>query len=742
MKKAGQWILNVLVLAFLAVLAIPGDGYAQQPVLERISLTERGDELGYVLRYHLTAPVDSFVVLQPEHNRVQMILFSETLQTVGFSPPDDQDVITDIEYIEKVDGVAFQFLIHEDISVEATAYRDVNLRDVLLSLAYSDSQDLTLIVSPLDELFQHPAVEPDEDPEPEEEIAADEEPEPEAPLEPPAEPESRLDHFMQERNPSALNRLNPGDPMELYLRTIHPMQEQRNAASWNLRPARVAWEHLQPGTDSHPWMEHPYFSEERMDEEPAGYRVYTPEIYFSNNNKRPMGQNDGALWQGRGNNYLMTMGVGVQYGPFIAVLRPQFVYSENREFELSADPQYPGLSPYAMALTNIDSPQRFGEEPLNRIDLGDSFAEVEYAGWTAGFSNQRMWTGPAVHNPLLFSTNAPGFLHGFIGTGTPREVSGGQIETRLFWGGLRESDYFDDNPENNLRFITGFVFSYSPDFVPGLHVGYARTSYSYFGDGLSASDLVMSFRRSPSVQDTEETDPENARFTKSSFFLRWAYPRIGFEVYTEWGRNDDRRPVREIFMEPELNRGYVLGVLQSIDVGNNSRIVINGEFTNLENSSVTAQYRDYNIWYTNDLIRQGFTHRGQVLGAGIGPGSSTQVATASFYNRYGMAGISLARIAYHNDRLFANREHYHSRLPRPWMTIRWIYEAEIRHGFHGILFLPGNFELQADLYTGNIENRQNRYERTDGGFGDDIYFDERNLHIAFTLRYNLGQFLR
>ena len=730
-----------------------------QTELERISVSERSDGLGYVLRYHLSQPVDSIQTSRRDMKTLQMVLYSSDISTEDYLYLGVNDLIRRVQFHDLPFGLGVEVSMRENRYYLTSAYPDQNGRDILLAFERKSADEVAGIVEAPD---QRDLFKPGEPPVGEEavtDISAESETEDDRPEETDDsfEADEGLEHtasgftdrvrrqlFEREYRTPELQTLMPGDPMEFYVRSVYAGHSGGKGSSYLLRPTSMEaitgeWQQSR----RHPWADHPFFRSQGQDELSAPVRFYSQEIFLSHNNKRPDGFNDGALWQGRGINMAFTTGVSLQYGPFRAVLRPVFIHSENRDFELSDDPQFPGISSYGMALTNADIPQRFGESAINTFDPGDSYVEFEYSGFAAGFSNQRLWTGPAVHNPLMLSSNAPGFKHVYAGTSRPVSVPGGRLEGRMFWGSLKESDYFDEDPGNDRRFITGLELSYSPDFVPGLHVGYSRVGYSYYGSGVSISDLLMPFQLSPPKPDPEEADSEEVEFLKGSFFARWAYPQIGFEVYTEWGRNDDKRRIRDFVSEPELNRGYVLGVIQRISAGRYGSVVLNGEVTNLENSSVTAQYRDTNIWYTNEIIRQGFTHKGQVLGAGIGPGSSTQVVTASFYHKYGMIGFSLARIAMHNDRLFTNREYYHSTLPRDWMTISRIHEVEIRHGLHGLLFLPGNMELQMDLYTGNIENRHNDYDRPrPGGRDDDIFFDERNVHLSFTLRYNFSGLLR
>lgn len=728
MKQITPWIRK-LSLLFFAVTLIPFFANAQ-PELERISVTERGDGLGYVLRYHLTEPVDSFTVVQTEIDRVQLLLFSSSLQATNYRPPDDDNVIKEIEWVELEHAAGFDLIIHENLTLLANAYLDVNQRDVLLSLEHSSRDDLLQLTAPNQMLFQLPA---GEDLPPVMTESRDEESMTDDRDMVEAEETSRLQEFLHTRNPATLDRVTPGDPMELYLRAVMPKQGRETAPSFLLRPVNIHQYKQQEGIEAHPWSGHSYFSERGDSESNFEYRLYSPVLYTSNNSEIPMGQNDGILWQGRGTNYFMTAGAGVQYGPFTAVFRPQFAYSENLDFtldvfDISVHPRYGG-SEFQMHLTYADIPLRFGDNSLSTFDLGDSFIQVEYKGFAGGISNERIWTGPAVHNPLIFSNHAPGFLHGFIGTNEPYSTSWGNFEGKWLWGGLKESDFFDDDPSNDLRFVTALSMNYSPSFIPGFSVGFTRAAYSYYNDGLNASDLFLAFKLS---QNKNVSNPDEAYFSMMSFFSRWVFPSANFEIYAEWGRNDNKRDFRDLIAEPELNRGYVLGFLKNFEISPSKRILFSTEITSLENSSVTATNRDFNIWYTNPVIGQGFTHKGRVLGAGIGPGSSTQQVHLKYFDKWGMIGASASRIAHHMDRQFKYEDYLRSfaRWPQFFFLLDR-HEIEIRYGLDVLLFLPFNFELEAGYRLGQTENRFNLRE-----------LDLTNTQFSFTLRYNLPGFNR
>lgn len=719
---------KILLLLF-AVTVMPLYAYAQ-PVLERISVTERADGGGFVLRYHLTEPVDSFKVVQAEMNRVQMLLYSSPLQAVNYRPPDDAHVIKEIEIIELDQATGFDLFIHEDFSFTSSAYFDVNQTDILLSLEHANRVDVQQKIVSNEKLFQVPG-DRHQPPDVTEEIYEEEVEENQARLE--TGETSKLREFLNTRNPATLNRITPGDPMELYMRAVFPDDEHGNLPSYLLRPVNIHQYKQQTGAEVHPWLDHSYFSEQSLYESNFEYRLYSPVLFTSNNSELPMGQNDGILWQGRGTNYFMTAGAAVQYGPFTAVFRPQFAYSENldftvEQFDISVHPRYGGLE-FQMYLTHADIPLRFGDNTLSEFDLGDSFIQVEYKGFAGGISNERIWTGPAIHNSLIFSNHAPGFLHGFVATNEPYSTSWGNFEGKWLWGGIKESEFYDEDPANDLRYVSALSMNYSPSFIPGLYIGFTRAAYSYYNDGISASDLFIVMRPS---QSSHITDPDEAYFSMMSFFTRWIFPKANFELYAEWGRNDDKRRFRDFLAEPELNRGYVLGFLKNFEISSMRRLLLNVEVTNLENSSVTATNRDFNIWYTNPVIGQGFTHKGRVLGAGIGPGSSTQQIHLHYYDTWGMAGVSARRIAHHMDRHFKNEDYFRSfaRWPQFYFLLDR-HEIEIRYGFDLLLFLPYDFELEAGYRIGKVENRYNLR-------GVDI----DNYQYSFTLRYNFSGFSR
>ncbi|MDR1902885.1 MAG: capsule assembly Wzi family protein, partial [Treponema sp.] len=219
-------------------------------------------------------------------------------------------------------------------------------------------------------------------------------------------------------------------------------------------------------------------------------RVYGPELFMSVNTAAPYGQNDGALWQGRGFNTSLTGGVRLEGYGVELTFKPQLAFSQNAAFDY-IQPAYSGADYTGKAadygyygVKSIDAPQRFGDEPFFTFDWGDSEVRYTWKKLTAGFGTQTVWLGPAQINPIIHSNNAPSYPKFDIGLRKQSMIMPwlgwylGDIEARTWWGYLSESDYFDNDSSNDHNMITGFSIAYGVPFLPGLSIGFNRTMLS------------------------------------------------------------------------------------------------------------------------------------------------------------------------------------------------------------------------------------------------------------------------
>ncbi|MDR2501153.1 MAG: capsule assembly Wzi family protein, partial [Treponema sp.] len=220
-------------------------------------------------------------------------------------------------------------------------------------------------------------------------------------------------------------------------------------SAWN-----IAADNENGETPPHPWQNLNLGTKRRLFGE-AAFRVYGPELFMSGNTAAPYGQNDGALWQGRGFNASFTGGVRFEgYGVELA-FKPRLSFSQNAAFEYIT-PNYSGAIFAGKAETygyygiqGIDAPQRFGDEPFFAWDWGDSEARYTWKTLTVGFGTQAIWLGPAQINPIIHSNNAPSYPKLDFGLRRQRITLPwlgwhiGDIEARTWWGYLSESAWFD-----------------------------------------------------------------------------------------------------------------------------------------------------------------------------------------------------------------------------------------------------------------------------------------------------------
>jgi hypothetical protein len=373
------------------------------------------------------------------------------------------------------------------------------------------------------------------------------------------------------------------------------------------------------------------------------------------NSRFPRTFNDGPLWAGRGFSLALTGGAAWTLGPLTGWLYPEILLEQNREFDIfpATNPLYSPLA-HPWLTDRIDQPQRFGTDGRARLHPGQSGIRLDLSGFTAGASTENLVWGPAVFNPIMMSATAPGFPHVDIGTRTPLRTPVGRVEARLVWGRLAESAFFDTVTTNNGRLFTGLTLSVEPRWLPGLTLGITRVLYTGWNDSLRFVDFVTVFQPFLKDQIATGTNPEGSddRDQLLSLVGRWVLPQSGFEVYAEWARNDHSRNLRDFILEPDHSSTFSIGFQKSVPSGDQGRVRLRGEWNHLGRSA-TFQVRATPTLYQHHLVRQGYTHEGQPIGAGIGPGSDSQHIGMDRYHPGGRWGFYFERIRYNDDVYYA-----------------------------------------------------------------------------------------
>ena len=395
------------------------------------------------------------------------------------------------------------------------------------------------------------------------------------------------------------------------------------------------------GGNPHPWQNQKLRTQVIFSDTLA-LRIYGPELFTSYNTAAPYGQNDGALWQGRGFNANFTGGLRFEGWGIEATFKPQLAFSQNAAFDImpsNYDSEYGYFWGYGHNV-GVDAPQRFGDAPFFIFDWGDTEIRYTWKTLTIGFGTQAVWLGPAYLNPILHSNNAPTYPKLDIGLrrqGVTLPWLGwyiGDIEARLWVGRLSESGYFDNDPSNDHTMFHGLSFAYAPSFLPGLTLFVNRVCLVEW----QWENLKYIF---PSDDNTIEDQ-------KASFGLSWLFPQVGFEVYGELGVDDyisvAGPAIQGIIRYPFHTLIYTVGFKKSLKISEKKDIYgeLIFEWNNFEMDQ-SFQFQWPYSFYFHHIILHGYTSRGQLIGSGNGVNGNSQYLEFKLYYPKGNSSLLIQR---------------------------------------------------------------------------------------------------
>jgi hypothetical protein len=439
------------------------------------------------------------------------------------------------------------------------------------------------------------------------------------------------------------------------------------------------------------------------------------------NSALPFSIGDGSMWAGRGLNARLLAGARASMGRFHAELVPQFVYSENRSFRLLPS-EIPGRSDYAArhhgGPMSIDWPLRFGAQPFTLVDLGQSALWARLGSADVGLSTENQWWGPAIQNALIMSNNAPGIPHAFVRTSHAIRTGVGDFEAKAIVGGLTESLYFDDDATNDRRSLSGGVVAFTPAFEPNATVGLARVVYSPAPrSGSIAKHTLDALLRSST------TRPDSGRVGSDTFdqlfsmFGRWVFPASGLEIYGEWARMLPPSSLRRLLIDPQYTQGYTIGAQYAGSVRSNALLRFQVELSYLEQAP-SSRAADTLSFYTSRAVPQGYTHRGQLIGAPIGPGGSGETIAVDYMPRGWDVGVFAQRIRWDDDAYWT----------QPSGFSFFSHDVTVLAGLRGTARVLGG-ELHAEWSASTRYNFL--FQNLLGGYGPQSENDVRNTTLRF-----------
>ena len=372
------------------------------------------------------------------------------------------------------------------------------------------------------------------------------------------------------------------------------------------------------------------------------------------NSHHPYGMNDGSMIASKGYQTQLSGGFFAKAGPVSIQFRPEVVYAENNDYTEIQERIHGDrfTLAYADFSNSIDLPSRVGDGPYSKFDWGQSNIRVTFDPVSVGLSNENLWWGPGSRSSLVMSNNAAGFKHLTLNTSKPVKTAIGSFEAQIIAGRLEnsgvaklEGELYTEKPDD-WRYINAMIFTYQPKWVPGLFIGFDRSFVVYnkdMGNGFSDYLPIFSSGTKKNLDavgpNGEHTEDQRKRDQYFSAFARWVLPESKAEIYGQFGRNDFPWDIRDALSEPEHSRAYIVGFKKLVSlIPKDTYIQFGVELTQMEGSN-TGKIRAQPVWYKHRLVPAGYTNKGQVLGAGIGPDANLQSFEVSWINGLKRIGL-------------------------------------------------------------------------------------------------------
>tara|TARA_X000000368_G_scaffold147665_1_gene116468 strand:- start:1078 stop:2805 length:1728 start_codon:yes stop_codon:yes gene_type:complete len=394
------------------------------------------------------------------------------------------------------------------------------------------------------------------------------------------------------------------------------------------------------------------------------------------NSHHPYNRNNGSMVPNRGYQHIVSSGIYAEIGPLSIQLKPEYLFSENKDFEgfgEGPNGHYSVIWAKRYSLWNkIDMPERFGEKSINEILIGQSSIKLNYKGLSIGVSNENIWWGPSIRNSIMMSNHARGFKHITFNTNKPLKTKIGNFEWQIISGRLESSGFTPPNTEiehagtklyipkinqrgrtDDWRYLQGYSFTYSPKWISGLSLGFIRWVQAY--SALYRGEYVWMegnptwfpafqnlFRKNDRYQNYEQQTNQAA-----GVFLRWLWKESNAEIYFDYHHNDSKHNIRDLLLDSDHSRAVTIG-LQKVFKISNDNYLFSWEWTQMEQSA-TRLLRNAGSWYEHGWTFDGYTNKGEVLGAGIGPGSNSQYFALNRIRNNEKLGLALEIIDQDND---------------------------------------------------------------------------------------------
>ena len=429
----------------------------------------------------------------------------------------------------------------------------------------------------------------------------------------------------------------------------------------------------------------------------AGKNTSNPKVRFNIlpvisssefNSKRPYGWGNKGMISNVGAQTYLSTGFYARFHFLEIQFQPEYVYAQNKPFQGFSENLPESVIQHRFFFwNNADNPERFGTSGYSRFWWGQSSVNLIVGPINFGVSTQNIWWGPGQFNSLIFSDNAEGFPHLYLGTRRPIKTILGNFEGQVIMGMLENSGleptqneflnerYFEPF-DGDWRYLNGMTITYNPTFLKGLFLGFSRTFQQYnkyrTKDFAGYFPIFEGFQKEKFLTNGNSVEYDsNGQDQQVVLSLRYLSSDAKVEFYGEFGRRDHSLNWREFILNPEHARAYLIGFQKLFSLPKKGELIqVRGEITHQQESN--NRYIRYSglignqTWHTHGLAR-GFVNYGQTLGVGAGVGSNVQILEISKVQGLNKRGVLLERLANNQDfyyRAFGQNPHV-----KPWVDL-------------------------------------------------------------------------
>jgi hypothetical protein len=217
----------------------------------------------------------------------------------------------------------------------------------------------------------------------------------------------------------------------------------------------------------------------------------------------------------------------------------------------------------------------------------------------------------------------------------------GRFRARWFGGAVQESPYFDTDARNDRRALSGARLEYHRASTLTVDIGIARTVM----DGRASRPLLRS-----AVLPLSRTGTDSV-IELLSADLTLHHANAGTVAWMELARQAPVLGLRDFARMPSEGLAFRVGLRQRM--ARTAAAEWDGavEFVRLDQTG-TRSDRITRDLYTSGTVAQGWTHLGQPLGSGLGPGGQRQIARVDRVSERWRIGLFVERVRWNDDALY------------------------------------------------------------------------------------------